>query len=442
MLEKIHARGCQLSEAGRHQEALELWDRTVGIFPDHPVALFGVASSLAQLGLPGSAVSVLKYSVTQHPIPDSWYQMAQCLRQIQDTDNARQCYDEALKLNPDDRLKRHIYTGYAGSYVNMGNPEEGLKWADKALALKPDFGHAINAKALLLLEAERYNEGWPLYAERWKLPGYLVRNYDTIKQWQFSLTVQDTLIIHAEQGLGDEILFASLIPEMMKYAPGKVLGECQGRLIELFRRSFPEIKWFATPDELRASKEYAELDQANSAWFRMGDLPGILPPQKKPFLKADPVKVAGYKARLNALGPGPYVGFSWKGGSAETHERVRNAPKDRWRDLLQKCPGTPISIQYGPGEKLGLPHWECAIADLDEFAALISALDLVVSCCGASVHFAGGLGIPCWAAVPKECAWRYAGDEMRWYKSVKMHKGSWDKVFYSLGYDLENYGTA
>lgn len=435
MLEKIYNTAKKLHIEGRYGEELAIWDKTTLAFPETIAAPLGMASSLVGMGHFAAAEFVCRHAVALAPqVPDGWYMLAQTLRKQQENKAARECYDEALKLKCDDQLLLDLYTGYAGSYVNMGDPETGLKWADKALSLKPDFGHALNAKALLLLEAERYEEGWRLYAERWKLPGYSVREYPGIEQWDGEQS--DTLIIHAEQGLGDEILFASCVPNLRSFSKN-IIGECQGRLIELFRRSFPYVTWFPTPEALRSSNEYAAADPVHSAWFRMGDLPGLFGPQPKPFLKADPAKVAGYKARLQAIGPGPYVGFSWKGGSADTHERVRNAPKDRWRDLVQKCKGTAVSIQYGSGEKLGLPHFQCAIDDLDEFAALISALDLVISCCGASVHFAGGLGIPCWAAVPKECAWRYAGNKMRWYDSVKMYKGSWDQVFYGLGYDLE-----
>ena len=434
MLERIYNTAKKLHLEGRFSEELAIWDKTVLAFPDNAGAPLGMASSLMGMGHYAAAEFVARHLVAIAPhVPDAWYLLAQSLRKQQENKAARECYDEALKLKCDDHLLIDLYTGYAGSYVNMGNPSEGLKWADKALALKPDFGHAINAKALLLLESGN-DEGWKLYAERWKLPGYSVREYPGIPQWDGEQA--DMLVIHAEQGLGDEILFASCVPALRSFSP-KILGECQGRLIELFRRSFPYVTWFATPAELAASKEYASSDPVQSAWFRMGDLPGVFGPQPKPFLKADPVKVAGYRARLQALGSGPYVGFSWKGGSTDTHERVRNASKDRWRELISKCKGTAVSVQYGPGDKLDLPHWNCAIDDLDEFAALISALDLVISCCGASVHFAGGLGVPCWAAVPKECAWRYAGEKMRWYDSVKMYKGSWDQVFYGLGYDLE-----
>lgn len=435
MLDQIREKCQALSDQGKFQEAWQIWDRASVMSPNNPVAHFGMAQNLGNMGLNGTALAIMRMSVQVSPTPDNWYLLGQCLRRTQDYEAARRAYDEALKLGCHKELLKHLYTAYAGTYVNGGEPEKGMVWIEKALEIEPDFFHAVNTKALLLLESGRYEEGWPLYAKRWRSPGYLVREYPGINQWDGKTKVE-TLFIHAEQGLGDEILFASAVPPLRDFA-GKIVGECQGRLIELFRRSFPYVTWYATPQEVLASNEFSAADPLRSAWYRMGDLLSVFGAQPKAFLKADPVKVAGYRARLQALGPGPYVGFSWKGGSPETHERYRNAPKDRWRELISKCKGTAVSVQYGAGDKFDIPHWDCAINDLDEFAALIAALDLVISCCGASVHFAGGLGTPCWAAVPKECAWRYAGDEMRWYDSVKMYKGTWDQVFYGLGLDLE-----
>lgn len=393
-----------------------------------------MATAAAELKYHGLALAVLSRSADKNPqVPDTWFQLGQFKRQIQDCQGARECYDRALQLKCSDNLRMHIYTGIGGSYINQGEPEKAEKWVRRALDIQPDFWHARNALALSLLEQCKWQDGWKEYAERWRLPGYQVRDYPGVPQWD-GTKVKDTLIIHAEQGLGDEILFASCIPDLRPLAD-KILGECQGRLIELFRRSFPYVTWYPTPETLRVSDEYLALFGENSAWYRMGDLPMMFRAAPEscpgtPFLKADPVKVAGYKARLNALGPGPHVGFSWRGGTAGTHEKVRNAPLDHWRSLIEACPGTPVSVQYGKGEKL-CTHWPSAIDDLDEFAALIAALDLVVSVCGASVHFAGGLGIPCWVPTPKECAWRYAGtdESMPWYKSVRLFRGSWDASF-------------
>lgn len=439
-LEQVGEAAHALEMAGRFQEALAIWDRAGCVSPTEPSCLVGMATNLLNMGLNAAGSAILRLCVEHNPeLSGAWYLLAQGLRKQQDNEAARFCYDEALKRENPDSLKIHIYTGYAGSYVNMGNPEDGLKWAEKALEIDPEFSHAVNAKALLLLEAGRWKEGWVEYEKRWKLPAYSVRDYPGLPQWDGKSKVE-TLFIHEEQGLGDEILFLSCVPDLFPYAD-KIVGECQGRLIELFRRSFPQVTWYATPQEVVASEEYAAADPNRSAWFRMGDLPKIFRSEPKdcpgtPFLKADPIKVAGYKARLRALGPGPYIGFSWKGGTADTHERVRNAPKEKWRALIEKCPGTPVSIQYGPGEKLGLAHWQSAIDDLDEFAALLASLDLVVSCCGAAVHFAGGLGVPCWVSTPVEKAWRYSAG-MPWYSSVSLYEGSWEKVFYGLGYDLE-----
>lgn len=424
--------GRKLNDEGKHAEALSLWDQVSLEHTDHPMVHFGMATALANLGHDGVAHQILLRALTCNPTePPLWLQMAAILRRQQDNDAARYCYNEILKVELADEQMLHTFTGLAGTYVNMGEPEKVISWAERALEIDPGFAHARNALALGLLEAGRWREGWESYKLRFALPTYHVRDFGSVPEWDGKSHV-GTLSIHAEQGLGDEILFASCIPDVLPFAD-RVIGECQGRLIELFRRSFPSITWYPTHEDL------IEAEGRIDAWYRMGDLPGLFRPQPSacpgvPYLKADPAKVAGYRARLSALGPGPHIGLAWKGGTAATHDKVRNCDRDLWRDLIGKLPGTPISVQYGEGDKLGLTHWSAAIADLDEYAALISALDCVISVCQTAVHFAGALGTRCLVATPSKPAWRYgqSGTRMSWYESVTLVRqvgNDWPAVF-------------
>jgi len=426
-----------------HAEALSLWDSISLQQPEHPNVQFGIATALANLGHDGVAMQILMRGLNINPeCQDLWIQMAACLRRQQDVDAAKHCYNELLKVELSPEQQLHTYTGLAGCYVNMGEPEKVIEWANAALAINPDFIHARHAKALGLLEAGRWAEGWKWYAERSKTPKYHIRDYGSIPQWDGKEKVK-TLVVHAEQGLGDEIIFASCLDEVRPFAD-RVVGECNERLIELFARSFPWVKWYPTHERLMQAE--TEID----AWYRMGDLPGLFRPEPKSckgtaFLKADPVKVAGYKARLKALGPTPYIGLAWAGGTKETHEKVRNSGLDQWKNLAAKAPGTVISVQYKNGDELGLPFWPAAIADLDEFAALLFALDVVVSCCQTAVHFAGGLGVPCIVATPSKVAWRYGqtGEKMPWYSSVKLVRqigDDWKPVFNKIGDELADLG--
>jgi hypothetical protein len=166
------------------------------------------------------------------------------------------------------------------------------------------------------------------------------------------------------------------------------------------------------------------------------------------WLKADPELVRMYREKLESIGDGPYIGVSWKGGLSKTHAHLRSSTKADWERIVQH--GTVVSLQYGDAQQyaddLGIPHWPEAIADLDHFAALIMALDLVVSVCNTTIHVSGALGIPTWIMVPSKPAWRYGltGDRMPWYPEARMFRqigNDWSSVYSTVEKRLAAYAT-
>ncbi|HEU4344740.1 MAG TPA: hypothetical protein VFU31_24560, partial [Candidatus Binatia bacterium] len=185
------------------------------------------------------------------------------------------------------------------------------------------------------------------------------------------------------------------------------------------------------------------------AMVAMGSQPlfgGSIPPHGA-YLKPDPERVSFYRQKLEALGRGPYIGFSWFGGLKKTHTHLRNVHQEKWKPFTRY--GTPISIQYGEvgrkeHQQLSLPHWQEAIDDLDEFAALVKALDLVVCVNSTPVHFCGAMDVPCWTLTPAAPAWRYQlkGDSIPWYRSVKQYRQEgtdWKPAFARIEKDLEQF---
>lgn len=420
-------------------------------FPDKPEALYGLGTRYAQLELTGTAIALLTRAVTISPLSfEIWIQLGTVLRRAQQTDGARYAYEQAIEIidkemktaPPEKRnmltdFLGNAYGGMAGTYINRGNPRKGLEYAQKSLELKPGWVHAINTVALCNLEIGNWEEGWKHYDNRHNIPGYHVRDFGETPRWDGKRV--KCLALTPEQGLGDEILFASCLPDVLKDVDS-VVAEFSPRLLELFRRSFG-IPCYGSEHELKAAGHRID------AWERMASLPrryrktaGDCP--GTPYLKADPVKVAGYRARLEALGPGPYTGFAWKGGTAQTHEKLRNPPRALFRQLAKRIPGTVVSLQYGSeasrhAKDIGITHWDTPIRDMDEFAALVAACDQVVTICQTAVHMAGALGIPTHCLVSSAPAWRYCSkdDRMPWYGSVTLHrqKGEdWEVAFDSV----------
>jgi ADP-heptose:LPS heptosyltransferase len=174
----------------------------------------------------------------------------------------------------------------------------------------------------------------------------------------------------------------------------------------------------------------------------MGSLPGLLGrtqgtfPVHDGYLLADPARKAAWRERLAALGPGLKVGLSWRGGTWNTRNLSRSIPLRDLAPRLDRGPITLVSVQYGDharelAELRGaqgtiVHHWQEAVDDYEETAALVSALDLVISVQTAVVHLAGAIGARAWALIPMRPEWRYLerGEVMPWYPSVRLFRQS------------------
>jgi hypothetical protein len=176
-------------------------------------------------------------------------------------------------------------------------------------------------------------------------------------------------------------------------------------------------------------------------------------PRHQGYLKAEPERVASWRERLNQLGPGLKVGIAWAGGVRKTRRALRSIPLERWLPILQTPAVHFASLQYtaDAGSTVAafraqhgvrVEHWNEAIGDYEETAALVCALDLVISVCTAVIHLGGALGRPVWVLAPYSPEWRYGftGDTMPWYPSVKIFRqpafGEWEPVISSAAAEL------
>jgi hypothetical protein len=167
-------------------------------------------------------------------------------------------------------------------------------------------------------------------------------------------------------------------------------------------------------------------------------------PRHRGYLQADCARVEYWKQRLASLGAGIKVGISWRGGSLQTRSPLRSIPLEQSLPILRAGGAQFVSLQYdASGNELDrfrtdcgieVRHWPDAIADYDETAALVSALDLTISVCTAVIHLGGALGQPVWVMAPHSPEWRYgfAGETMPWYPSVRIFRqpafGEWTPV--------------
>jgi hypothetical protein len=175
-------------------------------------------------------------------------------------------------------------------------------------------------------------------------------------------------------------------------------------------------------------------------------------------LRADPARMAAWRERLAALGPGLKVGISWQGGTHKSRRPVRSLALARWQPILDVRNVHFVDLQYSDfsselaalSEATGIcvHSWEIVRTDYEETAALVSSLDLVISVCTAVIHLGGALGRPVWVMAPFSPEWRYgsAGEEMPWYPTVRVLRqpeyGNWDAVVSRVARSLRELADA
>ena len=405
-----------------------------------------------QLGQYEAAIALSRQALDTHRGAGELHAtMGLAYQKMHRTQLALQCYEQARAL------------GYSGAefmnnlgyvFQELGRLPEAFSCYEEALALQPDFPVAKFYRALARLLTGDYAHGWPEYETR-LVSEDRPRRPESYPRWIGEPLAGRTILVWGEQGLGDEIMFASCLSQITEAAKRCVI-ECDPKLEPLFRRSFPSARVYAArpdrsiPDDVRTEPIDIEVP--------IGSLPLYLRrsardfPRHQGYLRADPERIKDWRERLFSLGPGVKVGISWRGGTQLTRSPLRSIALPDWKPIFD-VPGVHfVSLQYGnaapelddltSGRSMKVIHWQEAIDDYDECAALVSALDVVISVQTAVVHLTGALGKPAWAMVPYCPEWRYgfAGNTVPWYPSVRVFRqfsfGEWEPVIDAVACEL------
>jgi tetratricopeptide (TPR) repeat protein len=428
--------GVALREAGRNQESAEALRQAAGAHPNDAPIHCELGTTLALMGEHREAFRHLRAAAKLFPdMQVAYLNLGAVLYEQGHYEEAIDVNQRALDLKPDCALA-HYNQGNA--LRELGRLPEAIPCFEAALRHQPDFPRACFNLGLTHLLLGNFAEGWPRFEAR-EAAGEIVFDKYPQPRWDGSPLAGKRLLVHAEQGIGDEILFATCIPDLAPRAPGLVLT-CDPRLERLFARSFPGVHVHAHVRQRDCSP--APLAIPCDVQIPAGSLPVLLRPTLQSFprqsrlLKVDPSLLAAWRQRLSALGTGLKVGISWRAGGRSTERRKRTVPLADWHEMLS-LPGVRfVNLQYNDAaddlaqvkEQFGVEihDWEDAdpLVDLDSFAAKIAALDLVISVGNATVHLAGAVGTPAWTMLPMVPSWRWmiAGDENPWYANVRLFR--------------------
>jgi len=353
---------------------------------------------------------------------------------------ARVYFDESIKEEP----SPESLTNYSGLLIESGQDEKCIEFCERAIKEKPGLPLAHWNLAIALLSEGVFDRGWDEH--EWGLKTNGIRETRVV----LNVPVWDgkspgTVLVYGEQGMGDEIMFASMLPDLLK--TNSVVLECYHRLDTMFKKAFPGMAIYGTREDREV---YWAYDHKIDYRIPIGSLGQFYRRSREafpgtPYLKAESMP-KGEKFR---------VGISWVGGGAKVGRvQKRSIPLSLWKPILDIPDIEFVSLQYTDSDndldlmkELGYDikrFKEVKEKDYYETAKLVKSCDLVISVCTSVIHLAGALGVPCWVLTPKHPAWRYQNTGgMPWYRSVRLYRSpevdmaGWPMVIARIGMDLE-----
>ena len=431
----------QRHQAGRLTEAEQLYREALAIDPENADCLHLLGMIAFQFGNHAQAAALIRKAIAIHKTAASYHSnLGNVLQAEGSLDEAEACYRRALELKPN-QAEVHLNLGHI--LKANGHVDSALACYRQALALKPALAEARVAESMALLLQGDYAAGWQHFDLRWQTLDYdtPVRAYPH-PLWRGEPLTSGRLFVWGEQGVGDEIMFAGLVPDLIRAGLPCVL-DCDPRLKPLFARSFPHVEVISGYDPDRD----AELNIA--AHLPSASLPGLFRTSSEsfavtasPYLVADAVQRERFHSRHH---DGRLrVGLAW-------HTTNRKSGRSRSIDLSSFAPlfAQPalrwISLQYGDhgaleaqaaaaGAPLLIDRAVDQLSDLDSFAAQVAAMDLVITIDNSTAHLAAALGVPTWLLLPFAPDWRWlcAGDRSPWYPTMRLFRqpalGDWPSL--------------
>jgi len=434
-----------LLSLGRAEEALAEFREVLAKVPQHAEARLNAGIALATLGRPDEAVAEFDGAAALAPgHPAVHFNRGLTLFELGRYTDAIAAYDRALAAAPD----------HASAVLNRGRAlaalnryDEALASYDRAIALRKDDADAHFMKSMALLTRGEYRRGFADYEWRWRRSGMPAQKSRGRPLWlgEYPLA-RKTILLHAEQGLGDTIQFARYVPRLAAHG-AKVMLEVQPELVPILARLDGAAVVIARGDALPAYDVHCPLGSLSLALKTERDTV----PADIPYLSADEPHLAKWSARLSGL-PRPRVAIAWSGNPSHINDRNRSLAFAKLAPLLAAATGAQfISIQRevrgdDAAALAAEPRVTHVGAELESFAdtaAAIAHCDLVIAVDTAVTHLAGALGRPLWVLLPFAPDWRWTldGETSPWYPAARLFRqtalGDWDDPLARVGAALK-----
>jgi tetratricopeptide (TPR) repeat protein len=430
--------------------AAKMFNLYIAACPESPLGYNNLGTVQCDQGRASIAIETLRAAIYRMPAQSIlWNSLATVLAEEGRADESLVFYREAIRLEPGFARPWHNL-GFALSH--LGRLDEALEAYDHALSLATDPTERIegeHSRGVCLIGMGRLEEGFRDYEVR-NNPRFraYVQLIIRAPQWTGEPLAGKRILAVAEQGLGDEFMFANILPDLSRAVgpEGKLQIAVDPRLVPLFARSFPQAEVGAYDDRRLLDKDgnrelrlvpWAVKDGEPDFQVPMGSaLPFFRKDAsefpREAFLTPDPERVAQYRKQLEAIGPGPYVGICWRSMMMAAKRRKYYSALDMWGPIL-KVPGvTFVNVQYGDvGEELARAVERHGVAihsidgldlkdDIDGAAALSAALDLVISAPTAAAATAASVGTEVWFLTAGRTWPQLGTEEFPWYRDTRV----------------------
>jgi len=459
---------------GMLDQAEKLFRHFLAAKPGHHEGANNLACAIRDLGRFDEAVAVLKPVVMAKPdMPMLWNTMGTIVTEQGDAATGQLFFEEALRLDPEFPKARY---NLGNTRLVQGDPAGALVECERAMLGKmtPDeFQMMRLSRSTILLGLGRIGEGWDEYEARLDDQFADVTHFMVDRpRWAPGDEIKGrSLLVLGEQGLGDEVLFANVLPDVVEALgpQGRLTLAVERRMVPLFQRSFPQATVGAHATYKAAGRTarlapFVEDQQTIDLWSPLGSLlrefrrsAQAFPPHAR-FLVADPARVAHWRKVLAKAPAGKKVGLLWKSMIKDGARHRYFSAFEQWAGVLATPGVTFVNLQYGDctaeiaqarsqfGVDIWTPPGIDLKQDLDDVAALSCALDLVVGFSNTNLNLAAACGAPTWL-ITNPGSWpRLGSDRYHWYPQARVFApatiGDWEPVMNDIAASLQTFAGA
>jgi tetratricopeptide (TPR) repeat protein len=433
-------RAAALIDAGELDKAWEIVESVLMQNPNDAQGLCVAADIMKKAKRLPVAYSLAKRASEIRPERcEPWNCLGHAAQLLWRLEEAEACYKKAMQRALRDDQKALYSNNLASTHLDAGEFVKAEGPCRKALEFKEDTNARHNL-GLSLLAQRKWTEGWAAYSASIGTHRRLNTKYKTPAEPTWDGSPHKAIVIYGEQGLGDEICAGSLVPDAIRDSK-KVILDCDHRVANLFRRSFPRATVYGTrwakKGETPWAPEDRDIDASISAfevakYYRNADsdFPGTA------YLTPCPERT-GMWGHLFFQKRKPVIGIAWTGGTWTNGSFHRQLPLSEWAPIFKAVDAHWVSLQYKDAGKeiQGTPVTQYSYGtltkDYDDTAALVANCDLVLGVQTSCMHLAGALGIPSWNMIPKISQWRYGEkfESIPFYKSMRLIRqnanGNW-----------------